>query len=461
MIASVLLLAFLDWPQFRGPAALGVSEGHQLPTEFNAKKNLVWQVPLPPGHSSPIVVGKRLFVTAFEGENLFTIALSTETGKELWRQQAPRPRKEHVQKTNGPASPSPASDGQRVFTFFGDFGLLAYTVEGKPLWQMPLGPFNNPNGHGSSPIVADGTVVLLCDQDTNSYLLAADAKTGKVKYKIERPEVTRGYGLPAIYKPQSGPVEMIVPGAYLTVAYNFATGEKLWWFGGMSWQSKSPPILIDGILYQSSWETGGDGPMPEVPQFDEIQAAHDKDNNGKLDAPEALAYGIKAGSFTAADLDHDGFLDSREWGFYRMLKQTRNALVAARPGGRGDVSNSHVLWRYTKSLPNTAAPLYYAGALWIVKDGGVLTTLNPKTGEVIKQGRLTGALEPYWASPVAGDGKVYLISAAGKVVVLKGDAQWEILARNELEDEVFATPALVNGRIYLRTRNTLYCFAQL
>jgi outer membrane protein assembly factor BamB len=461
VIWPLLLLAFVDWPQFRGPEALGVSEGHKLPTEFNAKKNVVWQVPLPPGHSSPIVVGKRIFVTAVEGEKLLTIALSTETGKELWRQESPRPRKESFQKTNTAASPSPASDGQRVFSFFGDFGLLAYTVEGKPLWQMPLGPFNNPNGHGSSPIVADGTVVLICDQDTNSYLLAADAKTGKVRYKIERPEVTRGYGVPALYKPKTGPVEMIIPGAYITVAYNFATGEKLWWFGGMSWQSKSPPILIDGIMYQSSWETGGDGPMPEVPQFDEIQAAHDKDNNGKLDATEALAYGIKAGGFTAADLDHDGFIDSREWGFYRMLKQTRNALVAAKPGGRGDVSNSHVLWRYSKSLPNTSAPLHYNGALWIVKDGGVLTTLNPKTGEVIKQGRLTGALEQYWASPVAGDGKVYMISAAGKVVVLKGAGEWEILAMNELDDEVFATPAIVNGRIYLRTRNSLYCFAQL
>lgn len=461
MIWPILLLAFVDWPQFRGPESLGVSDGHTLPTEFNAKKNVVWQVPLPPGHSSPIVVGKRIFVTAVEGEKLFTIALSTETGKELWRQESPRPRKEHFQKTNSPASPSPASDGQRVYVFFGDFGLLAYTVEGKPVWQMPLGPFNNPNGHGSSPIVADGTVVLICDQDTNSYLLAADAKTGKVKYKIERPEVTRGYGVPALYRPKQGPVEMIIPGAYITVAYNFATGEKLWWFGGMSWQSKSPPILIDGIMYQSSWETGGDGPMPEVPEFDQVQAAHDKDNNGKLDATEALAYGIKAGGFTSADLDHDGFIDSREWGFYRMLKQTRNALVAAKPGGRGDVSNSHVLWRYSKSLPNTAAPLHYAGALWIVKDGGVLTTLNPKTGDVIKQGRLTGALEQYWASPVAGDGKVYIISAAGKVVVLKGAGEWEILAMNELDDEVFATPAIVNGRIYLRTRSSLYCFAQL
>lgn len=461
MIWPILLLAFVDWPQFRGPESLGVSEGHKLPTEFNAKKNMVWQVPLPPGHSSPIVVGKRIFVTAVEGEKLLTIALSTDTGKELWRQESPRPRKEHFQKTNTPASPSPASDGQRVFSFFGDFGLLAYTVEGKPVWQMPLGPFNNPNGHGSSPIVADGTVVLICDQDTNSYLLAADAKTGKVKYKIERPEVTRGYGVPALYRPKSGPVEMIIPGAYITVAYNFATGEKLWWFGGMSWQSKSPPILIDGIMYQSSWETGGDGPMPEVPEFDQVQASSDKDNNGKLDATEALTLGIKAGGFTAADLDHDGFIDSREWGFYRMLKQTRNALVAAKPGGRGDVSNSHVLWRYSKSLPNTSAPLHYAGALWIVKDGGVLTTLNPKTGDVIKQGRLTGALEQYWASPVAGDGKVYMISAAGKVVVLKGAGEWEILAMNELDDEVFATPAIVNGRIYLRTRNSLYCFAQL
>jgi hypothetical protein len=106
VIWPILLLAFVDWPQFRGPEALGISEGHKLPTEFNAKKNVVWQVPLPPGHSSPIVVGKRLFVTAVEGEKLLTIALSTDTGKELWRQESPRPRKESFQKTNPAASPA-------------------------------------------------------------------------------------------------------------------------------------------------------------------------------------------------------------------------------------------------------------------------------------------------------------------------------------------------------------------
>jgi outer membrane protein assembly factor BamB len=461
MIWAVFLFAFANWPQFRGAEALGVSDGQKLPAVFGPSKNVVWRIPLPPGHSSPIVVGPRLFVTAVEGDKLWTIALARDTGKELWRRESPRPRKESFQKTNSAASPSPASDGERVFVFFGDFGLLAYTVEGKPLWQLPLGPFNNANGHGSSPIVADGTVLLICDQDTNSYLIGANAKTGAIKYKIERPEVTRGYGVPAIYRPAKGPVEMIIPGSYLTVAYNFATGEKLWWFGGMSWQSKSPPILIDGIVYQSSWETGGDGPMPEVPEFDQVQSAQDKDNNGRLDQSEALALGVKGGGFTSADLDHDGYLDAREWSFYRMLKQTRNALVAVRPGGRGDVSKSHVLWRYSKSLPNTAAPLYYAGALWIVKDGGVLTTLNPKTGDVLKQGRLAGALEPYWASPVAGDGKVYAISGAGKVVVLKAAAEWEILGINEMDDEVFATPALVDGKIYLRTRSALYCFAEL
>jgi len=457
----LLLLAFAGWPQFRGPEALGISEGHKLPAEFGPKKNVVWVVPLPSGHSSPIVVDNRIFVTAVEGEKLLTIALARDTGNELWRQEAPRPRKESFQKTNTAASPSPASDGQRVFSFFGDFGLLAYTVEGKPLWQMPLGPFNNPNGHGSSPVVFDGTVVLICDQDTNSFLVAADAKSGKVRYKVERPEVTRGYAIPTFYRPKKGPVEIIIPGSYLTVAYNFATGEKLWWFGGMSWQSKSPAIVVDGMIYQSSWETGGDGPMPEVPEFDQVQSSSDKDNNGKLDAAEALTIGIKQGGFTSADLDHDGFMDAREWGFYRMLKQTRNALVAVRPGGRGDVSKTHVSWSYSKSLPNTAAPLHYGGVLWIVKDGGVLTTINPKSGDVVKQGRLTGALEQYWASPVAGDGKVYVISGAGKVVVLKGAGEWEIVGMNDMEEDVFATPALVDGRIYLRTRNHFYCFASL
>src|SRR5882724_731 len=137
-----------DWPQFRGPAGSGISSDTHLPLEVGPGKNLVWKTALPPGHSSPILVGPRIFVTAADGETLVTICLDRATGKVLWRREAPRPRKEGFQKTNSPASPTPASDGQSVFAFFGDYGILAYGVDGEDRWRLPLGPFNNQNGHG-------------------------------------------------------------------------------------------------------------------------------------------------------------------------------------------------------------------------------------------------------------------------------------------------------------------------
>ncbi len=218
-----------DWPQFRGPAGMGVSADKKLPTEFGPNKNVIWKTELPAGHSSPILVGPRIFLTAYQGDTLYTISLDRQTGKILWRREAPRPRKETMQQTNGPASPSPVSDGRNVYVFFGDFGVICYGVDGDERWKAPLGPFNNANGHGSSPIVADDMLILICDQDTDSYLLALDKNTGKQRWRVNRPEVTRGYATPAVYRPATGPAELIVPGAYELIAYNLANGEKLWW----------------------------------------------------------------------------------------------------------------------------------------------------------------------------------------------------------------------------------------
>src|SRR5690348_7902999 len=139
---------------------------------------------------------------------------STSTSKKIWRREAPRDREEPVEHTNGPASPSPVTDGSNVHVFFGDFGLLSYGPEGKERWRLPLGPFNNVNGHGSSPILANGKLVLICDQDTGSYLLAVDAVRGRVMWKTMRPEYTRGYATPAVYQPKNGPAELIVPGSF-------------------------------------------------------------------------------------------------------------------------------------------------------------------------------------------------------------------------------------------------------
>jgi outer membrane protein assembly factor BamB len=119
------------------------------------------------------------------------------------------------------------------------------------------------------------------------------------------------------------------------------------------------------------------------------------------------------------------------------------------------------LWRYRKSLPNVPSPMLYQGVLYLVKDGGVMTSLDPRTGEPFKVDRLRGALDRYWSSPVAADGKIYVSSESGKVTVLRADADWQILAQNDLEDTVFGTPAIGDSRLYVRTRSMLYCFGKV
>ncbi len=459
-LVSSLALLSADWPQYRGPNAIGVTDDRNLPVEMGPDTNVVWKTAVPPGHSSPILAGPRLFLTAVDLEALFTIAYDRNTGKELWRRESPRPRKEVFQQTNSPASGTPASDGKIVVSFFGDFGLLAYSVEGKPLWQLPLGPFNNANGHGSSPVIIDDMVFLVCDQNTNSYYLAVDKSTGKVRYKVERPETTRGYVTPSVWRPAKGPAELIVPGAYVTTSYELKTGKKLWWAGGMAWQLKGAPVIIGDKMYLNSWESGGDTETPPaVEDWSVVSAKFDKDGDGKLNVEEAAGVGIRnARAMVDYDLNHDTFLDEHDWNFLRLHRQAQNSIMAIQLGGRGDVTESHVKWRYRKSLPNCSTPLYYKDVLWMVKDGGVLTTLNPENGAVLKQGRIPGALEPYWASPVAADGKVFMVSQAGKLSVLKAQGEWEVLKVNNLDEDVFATPALGDNRLYVRTRSTLYSF---
>jgi len=460
---TILLLALLaaaDWPQFRGPNGSGIADDKDLPVQVG-KRNLVWKTPLPPGHSSPVIAGQHIFVTAHEGRALLTIALDRATGRELWRKQAPRPRAEGMAPGNSPASPTPVTDGASVWVFFGDFGVLSYNAaDGAERWRAPLGPFNNANGHGSSPVLVDDKVILICDQDTDSFLLALDKNTGQVRWKTARPEVTRGYATPVIYQPPGGPKELIVPGAYQVIAYRADTGEKLWWVEGMAWQLKSVAAIGDGIIYVSGWEIGGDFERSVRTQnFEEALAAHDTNRDGRIGPGEAPAGGIRE-MFPAYDLNGDRTLDAREWNFLSLQRGALNNVVAIRHGGRGDLTATNVLWRYRKSLPNTPSPLLYRDVLYLVKDGGIVTALDPKTGRVHKQARLPGAAERYWASPVAGDGKVYLLSDAGKLMVLRAGKDWDVIGASDLEEECYATPAIVDGRLYVRTRVALYCFAK-
>jgi len=242
-------------------------------------------------------------------------------------------------------------------------------------------------------------------------------------------------------------------------SYAIETGEKLWWVRGMAWQLKSVPLIDRDRIFVSGWEIGGDQEgRSKIPEFAKALAEFDKNHDGKLSAGEMpSSYGSEW--FADTDLNHDGSIDEREWLFYQARDTAQNCLVAIRGGGRGDVTKSHVLWRYRKALPNTASPLLYQGVIYLVRDG-IFTSLNPETGVAFKQARLTGALGRYWSSPVAADGRIFAVSEDGKIVVLRAAPEWEILSINNLDEDTFATPAILDGRIYVRTRVALYCFAK-
>lgn len=465
LIAAGLLMCPIvfaeDWLQFRGPNASGVSNNTNLPVEFGPSKNVVWKTSLPAGHSSPVLAGDRVFITAFDDTNLYTFALDRKTGKIQWRREAPRPRKQELHKSNSEASPSPVSDGKNVYVFFTDFGLISYGPDGNERWRTPLGPFTNPFGMAASPVLVGKTLLQSCDAEAGSFFIAVDKDTGKQKWRVERPEFTRGFSTPVIYRPAGGPVQALLAGSYQLTSYNVETGEPVWWYRGLTWQLKPTPLLHNDRMYILGWAGGSDtGQQEQVQNFEEVLKTWDTNKDNLLQKAEIPDKKI-TGDWASFDLDADGALGTRDWKQYQSRRQAQNSFQAVKLGTKGEVDSSNVLWRYTKSLPNVPSPLLYKDVLYLMKEGGILTTINPEDGSVWKQGRLTGAISPYFSSPVAADDKVYMVSEAGNVVVLKAGKEWEILKVNDLDDQAYATPAIADGRIYLRTRSTLYCFAKL
>ncbi len=465
VLAAVFCLlpaARADWPQFRGPNGSGVAQATGLPVHFGPKENVVWRTALPGGHSSPAIVGDRIYVTAFEGDKLLVYCLKADNGEIVWRREAPRRRVTKSRAANTPASPSPVADRDGVYVFFEDFGLIAYGSDDQERWRHPLGPLNTPYGVGASPIVVDDKVVLVCDQDTGSFMIAVDRKDGKLRWKADRAEFTHGFSTPVVYQPKSGSPEIIVSGAYQVAAYSAGSGEKLWWIRGMAWQAKSTPVLDGDRLYVHSWmaslsELGQK--TNDLPGFAEMLKTHDANHDGKLSPDEVDDPEMKKVWFLF-DLDKDGLMDEREWNIHRARGTAGNGLFAIKLGGRGDLTDTAVVWRYEKSLPNIPSPVLYRGVIYVLREGGVFTALNAATGAVLKQGRLEGALDPYFASPVAADGKIYTVSQNGKVAVVRAGADWSVLAVNDLDEEAWATPAIDGGRLYVRTKAALYCFGK-
>ena len=450
-----------DWPRFRGPNGSGVAQTTGLPEKFGPNLNVIWKTALPLGHSSPVVSGDRVFLTAVDHAKLFTLCLSRESGQILWRRECPRKRSEALDQRNTAASPTAATDGKNVYVFFGDFGLVSYGADGNERWRVPLGPFHNVYGMGASPIVAGDQVILVCDQSWDSFAMAVGKDDGRVRWKRPRPEALSGHATPIVYQSQNGPAQIIAPGSFRVDAYSIDTGETLWWSGGLPSEMKSGAIEGDGTLYISGFNSPENDPGRQIhlPAFEDVLAAHDQDKDGRISLAEVPDERTKS-YFIFIDLDQDGFISAAEWKKYIAVMAAENGLLAIKPGGRGDITASALRWKFQRAVPQLPTSVLYQNVFYMINDAGVLTTLDPATGVALKQARLRGVADRYFASPVAADGKIFIASQSGIVTVLKAGGEQEILAANELDDECFATPAIADGRIYIRTRSALYCFGK-
>jgi outer membrane protein assembly factor BamB len=448
-----------SWAQFRGPNASGVAANDvTFPADVGPDKNVLWKTPLPPGHSSPVISKDRVFITGVKDDTLVTIGLDRATGRALWEQPAPHLSDEIIHSIGSHAQASPATDGEIVVSFFGSSGLQCYDKDGKPLWQKPLGPFKNTYGAASSPLLVDGKVLLNQDHDINSFLLCLDARTGERIWQVEREEFPRGFCTPVIWESSPGKKQVVVIGALRAIGYDLETGAEAWTVRGLARISNMTPVVgSDGLLYIAAWAPGADeGDRIQAEPYDAMLAKYDEGKNGLLEESE-LPEGPLRSRFPQIDRDKDGQITDVEYEWMReIFHAAENVVLAVKPGGEGDITDTHVLWRESKQLPYVPSPLHYRGLLYLVKNGGILSCRDAETGRELNRGRLKDTGD-YYSSPVAGDGKVYLLSRGGSLTVITAESKWKVLATADFGEESFATPALVDGRIYLRAGETLYC----
>jgi outer membrane protein assembly factor BamB len=409
--AFVLLLALnlksADWPAWRGRDGTGVSLEKNLPSEWSKDKNIKWEVDLPgKGASSAITHGSRVYLTA-QGEDTaqYLIALNQKDGQVIWQKQITQGKlKSH--NLHNMATPTPVTDGKNVWVMFGNGELACVDLNGNIVWNRNLvkefGEYKTNHGYGSSPVLDDGKIYVACMHQGPSYLIAVDAKTGKTVWKKDRnlgptDEAQDSYSSPFVLK-SKGSSAILLQGAEAVTASDPKSGETKWTFGQM-----------------------------KVPH----------------------PYGRTISGVTATE----GTVLAVASGF-----QNRGYTVAIKPDGKGDVTSSHKLWSQAKYSPDCPTPLIYQGYVYLIRDDGMASCLDLKSGEPAWQERLFS--ENVKVSPVAGDGKVYFTSGQANTAVVKAGPKFERLSRNQLNDVTVASPALSNGHIFLRTEQKLYCIGQ-
>lgn len=458
-LAAALVFASVskadDWPRFRGPDGNGVSKEAGVPAELNPAKNLLWKVEAGEGTSCPVIVRDRLFLTAVQGDERVTRCFNARTGEALWTASIRRQREEVATPPAGPATPTAAADEANVYAFFPDAGLVCYSQDGREWWQVALGPFQSFHGVSASPVVAEGRVIVLVDQLEGSFLAAYECKTGKEAWKIARPDGRiGGYSTPSTRKTANGKTELVVSGPAEVAAYDPATGGVNWSVSGVTNVPICVPVVVRNRVFVC------EPSFTDNPFKWESMREQDKDKNGKVSLAEAESSVPLNRLIRQIDEKHgnkDGELDAGE-----LEKAFRSfvgggGLAAIEIDESGAPPQARVKWTYRKAVPQVPSVLYDGGVLYFVNDGGILTSVDPGGGEVVKRERL-GQGSQYYASPVAAGGRLYLIDTEGKIAVVEAEGDWKAAATSELGEKCYATPAIANGRVYVRGERNLFCF---
>ena len=374
-----------NWPQWRGQGATGVSDETGLVSQWNDRENIIWKCSLPgKGNSSPIVWGDHIFLTAESGRELFVVCIDSKTGKILWQKTAPEDRRSNTHGWNGFASPTPATDGKRVYASFQPTGVVAYDFQGNQSWRQALGDFeslNSPWGAASSPCIDDGKLYISLDHDGQSFVAALNSGTGKVIWSTQR-KFPRGYASPVLIETDAGR-ELVINGHRRVFAYDPDNGKELWYCWGMMQWVNPTVVFAHGLVYAVS---GRDGPTVAIKPGGKKDVTRSgviwRANRGAPYIPSPIVYG-------------DYFYMTNDNGIVTCFDaRTGKQQFQGRLGSRGQ---------------HSASPAAADGKIYFLSESGSCTVIQagPKL-EVLSTNQLSGQL--FRASPAISGGRIYIRS---------------------------------------------------
>ena len=488
ILRSLVVVAFLtgtqsvysaDWAQFRGANSAGISDDTKVPTKFGPGDKELWSVPVASGHSSPCVIGNQLILTAAQREKhqLHIVSIDRQSGNQNWNFKLNVAELERGHPSFNPASSTAASDGEQIIAYFGSYGLVCLSMDGKLAWEKRMPLTKSYAGNAISPIIAGDKVILYRGNYVDHFIAAWDKRSGKELWKVKNSErFTPNMACTAV--PIIHENQLIVHAVRAVQSFNLESGQLIWELK-CSTTATSTPVICEGEVVVATWnQTGEESLRPNFPTFDELLANNDKDGDKRIDRQEIpkLFYfhrseGTEAPQngypfqFNHADPNKDGKIERAEWQIVLDREEDRqkgyieHGLIAIPLNSRGQVTESDIRRLEKQGIPEVPSPIYQDGLLYMVKNGGLLTCVNVGQGERVFRMR-TGGSGTHYASPVIAGGRLYTVSGDGKITVIKLGSSRKILATNDMQDFTYATPAVCDGVIYIRTHSRLYAFGQ-